>query len=112
MAQEFVHILLNVTNEFRDETAQAASVAKYPSRADFIREAAEVFARIPGEDLERLRRLAQKAGFTLSSVIREAIQPYLAVDQPGSILPILRELAAKERSEGGGAKRPKKGRSK
>jgi hypothetical protein len=74
------------------------------SRAEFIRESAEVFTKIPPAELVKLRRLARESGVVLSGIIREAIQPYITADEPTEgkapplILSILRQRAAERRA--------------
>ena len=73
------------------------------SRAEFIREAAEIFTKVPIEELVKLRRLARENGVVLSGIIREAIRPYITADDPSEgktpllILSILRQRAAEKR---------------
>ena len=98
-------VLLIFEKKLSDEIDAAAEVIGM-TRADFIREAAEAVAKIPEEDLKKLRDNARESGVTLSGIIREAIQPYatageivLGVDAPSSpvILTLLRQRLAEKR---------------
>ncbi len=75
------------------------------TRADFIREAAEALAKVPQEDLKKLRDNAREGGVTLSGIIREAVQPYatageivmgLDASNPPVILTLLRQRLAEK----------------
>lgn len=77
-----VNILLRVKEGLREDIKTRAKAANMAS-ADFIREAVESLLKIPEDRFLKLRRRCEEEGLALSAIIREAIQPYVAADEPG-----------------------------
>ena len=76
-----VNILLRVKEGFREDIKARAKVANMAG-ADLIREAVEILLKIPEDQFLKLHRRCEEEGLSLSAVIREAIQPYVAADEP------------------------------
>lgn len=95
-SERSVNVMLRLKPDFLKGVKEAAEALdmKY---ADFYREALEILAKVPKEDLVKLHSLSQEAGLSLSAIIREAIQPYVMADNPqakakaeaGTVPPIL-----------------------
>ena len=99
-----VNILLRVKEGFREDIKARAKAANMAG-ADLIREAVEILLKIPEDQFLKLHRRCEEEGLSLSAVIREAIQPYVAADesagkgalaQPTHFLSILRQRSHKK----------------